>query len=126
MVKLEVIQGGLEEEDFPITKPAQTPPGEDWLRKLPNHTRFLCQHKTNKGSLLDNFGVAAILPEAVMVYDFQTAMGNPFKFVLSEIFSRDNRLVAILPEQEGDNNAVQRDQPADELRSADDGPQGEH
>ncbi len=123
--QFKVIQGGLEDDEIPITKPAETPPGEDWLRKLPAESRFLSQHKTNRGSRLDNYGIAAILPFAVMLYDFQVAMGSPFVFVISEKFSRDNRLVGLLPEtpqQEGEENGIQRHPPASEPRPVHDGP----
>lgn len=126
--QLRVIQGDLVDPEIPITKPAGSPPGEDWLRKLPAETRFLCQHKTNKGSRLDNYGIAAILPKSVMLYDFQVAMGSPFVFVISETFSRDNRLVEILPEtpqQEGEQNGIQRHSPASKPRPVDDRHEGD-
>lgn len=104
MVKLELISGGLEEEaDFPITKPDGTPPKDhDWLRDIAaRQVRFLCKRKGTRGSSLDSYGACAILPSKryspVMLYDFQVAMGSPFRWVDSREFSREHDLVATLP-----------------------------
>lgn len=102
MVVLELIQGGLvEDEEIPITKTAPAPPsGKDWLRTLPNHTRFVCKMKRGAITWLDLYGIAAILDECILLYDFQVAMGSPFRWTLSENFSRDRDLVRVIPEQE--------------------------
>jgi hypothetical protein len=114
---LKLIDGGkpLEEVDFPITKADPKPPGGgDWLRSLPNHTRFVSRHKTNQGSRLDTWGIAAILPQCIMLYDFNNPMGPPVSWHTSEEFSRDNRFVAILPDppkEEEDNEQHHLPQP---------------
>lgn len=109
----EVIEGG-KDVDFPITKAAQQPPsGEDWLRNLPNHTRFVSKHKTNQGSRLDTYGIAAILDFAILLYDFNNPMGPPMFYVLSDEFSKMNRLIGILPNppKEEENNEHYLPQP---------------
>lgn len=118
----EVIQGGKDLE-FPITKAAPAPPkGEDWLRSLPNHTRFCCIHRSDQGSFLDTYGITAILDEVVLLYDFGEVMRSPLKCVISDRFSKDRRLIAVLPDpnppQEGENNEHHLPQP--EPREVDD------
>lgn len=126
--QLKILQGGLVEDDSqPVAKPMMRPPGEDWLRKLPNETRFVCHHKADKGSFLDMYGIAAILPEVVLLYDFSPPMGvSPFRYVLSDRFSRDRVLVSILPtpQKEGDNDE-QRYLSVDEPREVHDGHEGD-
>ena len=115
----EVIEGGKDPE-FPITKADPKPPNtEDWLRTLPEHTRFVSQHKTNQGSRLDTYGIAAILDIAVLLYDFNNPMGPPMFYVLSERFSKDNRFVGILPEPKGENDG-EHHPPEPEPREVDD------
>jgi hypothetical protein len=127
VVKFEVIKGGLQEEDFPITKPDGTlPPSKDWLRTLPFETRFVCKHKADQGSLLDCYGIVAILPEAVLLYDFGERIQNPMKWHISEKFSRNRELIAILPtsSEEGENNE-QHHLSVAEPRQVHDGHEGE-
>lgn len=96
---LKLLQGGLQDEDFPITKANPAPPsGKDWLRTLDNHTRFVCKNKRGPVTWLDLYGIAAILDECILLYDFQVAMGSPFRWVISDAFSRDRELVRVLPE----------------------------
>lgn len=92
-----VIDGG--KEDPPITQPAMKgPEDDDWLRSLPFGSRFVCYGRSNRGCFLDNWGVASIIPKAIMLYNFTPHMGvNPFAWVDSKKFSRDNIFVSLVP-----------------------------
>lgn len=92
----EVIDGG--KADIPITKPDGNGIGiDDWLRRLPFESRFLCHGKQNRGCFLESYGVASIMQEAILLYDFNGFRPTPFVWVNSVLFSRDYVFVAILP-----------------------------
>ena len=103
---LQLIQGGVE-DDFPITKPAQSgPKDEDWLRQLPIKTRFLSKLKMQRSCLLENYGVLEFTEKAALLYNFLPLMGNlTHMWVDTAIFSRDNVLVEVInPPEEEDVN----------------------
>lgn len=92
-LKFEVIEGGLS----PEVKPDGTLPGStDWLRSLPFGARFLCRPHAYKGARFDQFGIAAIIPEAILLGSV-TPDGLSFEWVDSKLFSNINKFVALLP-----------------------------
>ena len=72
------------------------PPDFDWLRTLPAEARFVSTHINNKTCWYDQWGIGLVLPEAVMLADFREG-GLVWRWVDSRLFSRDNRLVGIIP-----------------------------
>lgn len=101
--KLAVIEGG--KDDVPITKPDGKPPGgPDWLRRLNVEDRFLTRPKSQPNSVvLQNYGVAQITTEAILLYDLTGNTPSPFIWVDSANFSQQNVLVGILPAAEVSN-----------------------
>jgi len=92
---MEVIQGG--KADFPITKSAPNGGDRDWLRELPEKTRFLSKYKLLKGSFLENYGVLSFSEKAALLYNFLPRMGDlTHIWVDTQQFSKDNLLIEIL------------------------------
>ncbi len=85
--------------EFPQVKPnGQPPSGNDWLRGLPNHSRFVCRRKATKGPYLDGFGIGAVLPECILLGgedDYKP--GIKWNWVDSAEFSKQYQLIALLP-----------------------------
>jgi hypothetical protein len=113
---LEVIEGGKSIEPKSAGSDAS---GQDWLRDLEYGARFLSRAKQFKGFIIDNYGIAMKLDEAILLADFGAVPGQrPALWVDSKEFSRLNRFVALLPEQQpdeepGDNNEHHLPRPAD-------------
>lgn len=78
---------------------APTPPGDDWLRRLPNETRFVAKPRNYKGAWLGAYGVAAKLPECILIAVFHEGT-MAMHWVDSAIFSRDHIHVATIPEEQ--------------------------
>lgn len=105
----EVIEGGLA-----VPKPkAGDPNGPDWLRSLPFGSRFLCKRKMATGSRFDAYGIAHVLPEAILLGE-NTPDGLSFAWHDSRVFSSEYRFVALLPNppEEEDNNENNQPEPA--------------
>lgn len=119
----EVIDGGKKDE-FPITKPdGSGGKSDDWLRSLGQDTRFLCRPRNNRSSVFDQYGIAGLIPEAVLLYSFGS-VGFPFVWVDSSRFSKDNVFVAILPSSPEEERKNERNQSPSALRQGDDGHEG--
>lgn len=73
------------------------PPDFDWLRTLPYEARFVSTHINNKTCWYDQWGIGMITPKAVLLADFREG-GLVWRWVDSRLFSRDNRLVEIIPQ----------------------------
>lgn len=104
----------------PIPKPEMKPPdGPDWLRSLPNGTRFLARKKGAVSQVfLELFGIAQVTPKAILLFsevEYGPAMVP--KYVDSAEFSRRYIHVETLPEMkpleegDGDNNGNSDDNP---------------
>jgi len=93
---LGVIQGGKQDEPQPKLAGAG-PKGPDWLRELGHGTRFVCHPKNTIGCWLDQFGIAFIMDECILLAKTE-GMGMSMGWVDSKIFSMSYRLVAVLPE----------------------------
>lgn len=80
--------------------------GKDWLRELNFEDRFLTQRKGHLGYTFDSYGIAAVIPEAILLAHFSPDhMGMKFLWVDSKKFCKYFEKVAMLPEvsQEGKN-----------------------
>jgi len=94
---LGVIQGGKQDE--PELKLAGSgPKGPDWLRELGHGARFVCHPKNTVGCWLDQFGIAFIMDECILLAKTE-GLGMSMGWVDSRVFSMQYRLVAVLPEQ---------------------------
>ena len=102
---LTVYEGGKQDE--PVAKPAGSgPKGPDWLRELGYGTRFVCHPKNTVGCWLDQYGVAFVLDECILLGK-TAGMGLELGWVDSKKFSQQYRLVAVLPgqpDEEAGNN----------------------
>lgn len=100
---LRVIEGGREPEP---KLAGGFPPGEDWLRKLEYGDRFLSRGVATQRADFDQYGIAFILPEAILLAEMQPMGNHLFRWVDSQRFSGLNKFVALLPnppQEEGDN-----------------------
>lgn len=92
-------------EIIPFGIPKSNPSGPksgDWLRGLPDGAFFLSKAKagpSSQAAFFDRWGIAAVLPEAMMLA--APHRNNPVAFeffwVDSQKFSEQNRFVALLP-----------------------------
>lgn len=107
--RFEIIEGG--KENIPITKvDPKGPEVLDWLRGLGHGARFLTRGRHNRGCFLDNYGIAQVLDNAVMLYNFLPQYGaSPYVWVDSFKFSQDHVLVEILPSAEGTENPTEEE-----------------
>lgn len=83
------------------TAPSGTKTG-DWLRTLPADAFFLSKAKAgspSQSAFFDRWGIAAIIPEAVMLAapHRNNSLAFEFFWVDSQKFSEQNRFVALLP-----------------------------
>ncbi len=74
----------------------------DWLRSLPANCFFLAKGKATgnvNAAFFDRWGVAAVIPEAVMLAapHRNNPLAYEFFWVDSQKFSEQNRFVALLP-----------------------------
>lgn len=74
----------------------------DWLRALPNGAFFLSKAKAGgnaNAAFFDRWGIAAIIPEAVMLAapHRNNPLAYEFFWVDTKKFSEQNRFVALLP-----------------------------
>ncbi len=81
----------------PALATAPTGTGEDWLRNLPDETRFTARTRNYKGPWLQAFGISAKYPLCILVAIFEKGSMD-MVFVDSQKFSRDYELVEIIPE----------------------------
>lgn len=74
---------------------------QDWLRALPVNTFFLSKGKATNtnAAFFDRWGVAAVIPEAVMLAapHRNNPLAYEFFWVDTKKFSEQNRFVALLP-----------------------------
>jgi len=96
-VTLGVIQGGKQDDIQPKLAGAG-PTGPDWLRELGHGARFVCHPKNTVGCWLDQFGIAFIMDECILLARTE-GLGMSMGWVDSKIFSMQYRLVAVLPDQ---------------------------
>jgi hypothetical protein len=107
-VVLEIIDGG--KVDLPIISPKPArggPPGYDWLRDLQYGDRFLAKRHMDTGPRIPCFGIAQIIPEAILLADMQPTGMMSFDWVDSKIFSGMYKLICVLPkpdEEAGTSN----------------------
>jgi hypothetical protein len=82
-----------------IPKPQGAGPkdGKDWLRSLGYGARFVCHPKNTVGCWLDQYGIAFVLDECILLGK-TAGMGMELGWVDSRKFSNQYRLVAVLPE----------------------------
>lgn len=103
-IKKELEEQRKGQEVIPFRMPelatAPTPPGDDWLRRLPHEARFVAKPRNYQGPWLTQFGIAAILPECIMVAIFSEGRLD-MKWVDSRVFSRDHTLVTVIPTELG-------------------------
>lgn len=90
-LKFEVIEGGLAEPKVA----GQGPKSDDWLRTLEQDSWFLCKPTTQKVMKFSSYGIAGVIPEAVLLGE-STPEGLSFMWVDSEIFSNTYKFVALL------------------------------
>ena len=81
---------------MPSLKFDHNPPDFDWLRTLPFEARFVSTNINNKTCWFDQWGIGMILPKTILLADFREG-GLVWRWVDSRLFSRDNRLVEIIP-----------------------------
>jgi hypothetical protein len=110
-----IIQGGKAD---PIEPKLQGggPPGHDWLRDLAYGDRFLAKRHFHSGPDIPSFGIAMVIPEAILLADFRGDGAMSFTWVDSKIFSGMYKLVAMLPkpdEEAGANNEYNLPRSAD-------------
>lgn len=95
----------LDEHRAQLAPAPKDPDDGDWLGALPHGARFLFQDnsysKTNYRFRLA--GIAAYLPEATLLYYFND-MSTP-EWVDTAKFSRQHKLIKVLPTQEPDKEA---------------------
>lgn len=78
-----------------------TPSTTDWLRALPDTSWFVSKGIANKSGWLDSFGIAAVMPECILLASRNQAGFYDYNWVDSEMFSKVNIFVARLPTPEG-------------------------
>jgi hypothetical protein len=94
---LRVYEGGKEVE--PTVKPDWQGGGRDWLRNdRAYNDRFLSSRIASPGEDFDQFAIAFITPEAILLAELQPTGMNLFRWVDSMKFSARNRFVALLPD----------------------------
>lgn len=93
---LRVYEGGKDEAVEP--KLAWQGGGNDWLRKMAYNDRFLSSRIQSSGEDFDQFAIAFITPEAILLAELQPTGMNVFRWVDSLKFSNRNRFVALLPD----------------------------
>jgi hypothetical protein len=85
----------------PATDGSNTDGTEDWLREFEFEDRFLCSKKASNSYAFDAYGVALVLPEAILLagLDDNTPL-TKFEWVDSKKFSKLHNLVCMLPKTE--------------------------
>jgi hypothetical protein len=77
-------------------------PGDDWLRRLPINTRFVCRRQEAiRGCFLQWYGVAMIEEKAVLLgTDHEFNPGHiKMTWVDSKMFSQQHTLIQVLPDR---------------------------
>lgn len=92
----------IEGNVVPFAKPAEKPPGHDWLRLIPFEKRFLTKRKNSSPVLLTWYGVASppgLTKSVCLAHEHSNGMpGIAFSWVDSANFSSQNEFVEYLPE----------------------------
>lgn len=99
------------ENVLPFRRPASDSSGSgddhDWLRDLVFEDRFLCQKKASNSYSFDAYGVALVLPEAVLLAGLSNDTPlTKFEWVDSKKFSKQHLLIALLPISEAKERGV--------------------
>ena len=113
---LSIIQGGKADDPIEPKLQGGGPPGHDWLRDLAYGDRFLAKRNYDRGARIPSFGIAAVIPEAILLAEFGSGGTMSFDWVDSKVFSGMYKFVAMLPkpdEEAGVNNGHHLLGPAD-------------